>query len=77
MEADRHPILASGRPRDTKVWLEKYGYRCAVTGLYDGLPVSLLFCRPGQPVEIVFIGDTLRYDGRKKIVVIDYREETV
>lgn len=42
---------------------------------HAAVSAALLFHRIGEPLQMAQVGDTLRYDGRKKIVVIDYREE--
>lgn len=82
--ADRHEIHAGGYPTFSAEWLRKYGYRSALTASNTAYHVgagriamyaSLLFHRVGEPLQMAQVGDTLRYDGRKKIVVIDYREE--
>lgn len=69
--ADRHRLEGNGRPADTATWLRKYGYRGAGVGL-DGTAAGMLFNRPGEPVQLAVVGDTLRWDGRKKCVVVEY-----
>lgn len=70
MKADRHQIVSHGLPADTARWLHKYGYRGTALG-HVGTDPACLFARPGEPPQVAWIGDTLRYDGRRKVVVVE------
>jgi hypothetical protein len=72
-KADRHRISLGGSPRATTAWLRKYGYRGVGAGM-QGTDVGCLFNRPGEPVQLACPGDVLRWDARKKCVVIEVVE---
>jgi hypothetical protein len=76
MRAARHTISASGNPADTFAWLARYGYRGGVS--YPGtphtvnpLPIVLLFARTSEPIQMASIGETLRWDARRKVVLVE------
>lgn len=70
-KADRHYIEQFGYPRLTTNWLHKHGYRGVGVGL-QGTDVGCLFNRPGEPVQLAVVGDVLRWDARKKCVVVEF-----
>lgn len=73
--ADRFKLEAAGVPVDTRKWLENYGYKCAVSPYYAGVSGAVLFSRGDDPVKIAYVGDTLRWDGYLKAVVIERGEQ--
>lgn len=79
MKADRHAIHGNLQPHHTVHWLSKYGYRTLphVSSGGIGSPGGIVFSRPGGAVQMAVVGDVLRYDKRKKAVVVDYPVGTV
>ncbi len=70
--ADRHAITWSGRLEDTVAWLHRYGYLGFAVGAV-GSNVGLLFWEPDGDgvIGLAAVGHTLRWDGRKKKVVVE------
>lgn len=73
--ADRHAINPAGAPKDTMPWLKKYGYRGLVSMGAPGCRGGLLFCRPGESPQMAMTGDVLRWDGKQKMIVVEYGSE--
>lgn len=69
--ADRHTIEAKALPANTAVWLSKYGYKCAVTAFFPGVPCAVLFQRDLDFPRIAYVGDTLRWDAYNGVVVVE------
>lgn len=67
--AARHFISLGGHPWVTVQWVQRYGYRAAVSA---GMGASgILFQRLGEELMMAVPGDTLRWDGRRKCIVIE------
>lgn len=72
--AARHFISLAGHPYETAQWIKRYGYRCTISAGLGGS--GTIFQRPGEELMMAVPGDTLRWDGRRKCIVIEYPAAT-